>query len=416
LADYGLASSFSQYKLTPGYPPCNVVENKSGDYAKNWFWGYNVIGGSFTMLTSICSTCLNDRLNCNNDWSDGCEVSTKGEDINNCGACGNKCGDGQICDFGTCEDYNLPILDNLEIIPDCLEVINKYGYKEYFCHSNYFDEASSNFTINVTIASDDHNILDVCRNTNAIRIKFVHINSRNNVEDVSSTRERAECIVTRMKRLKEGFDYCTFRCNFTVDKPFFTKTKVRSYFYKYDGENLWNITEIRFYNGYNLIAKSDLDPENNLIRDDKQVRFIKDLPNTGCEILDASVDTVTCTGMPQPDGTKKCLLGDKVKVSVKMNAKCDALSIKKVKFDLSEGSDSGQEGMLPITGSVVEDGCYMELSTDPTDPREKLFCSPDGTDNNCSGLIYLHDVSPNCFNKKLNASYVEIYNIIHGSI
>ena len=51
---------------------------------------------------SVCSIACNaGYANCNNNAADGCEVSTS-NDVNNCGSCGNKCGNGATCVAGAC--------------------------------------------------------------------------------------------------------------------------------------------------------------------------------------------------------------------------------------------------------------------------------------------------------------------------
>ena len=46
-------------------------------------------------------SCVNGYDNCNGLDSDGCEVN-KNIDVNNCGGCGNKCGQNSVCNNGTC--------------------------------------------------------------------------------------------------------------------------------------------------------------------------------------------------------------------------------------------------------------------------------------------------------------------------
>ena len=64
-------------------------------------------GGScgFCGNNSICSNnkcvCKTGYANCNNDFSDGCEIN-KNTDVNNCGSCRNSCGVNAICSNGSC--------------------------------------------------------------------------------------------------------------------------------------------------------------------------------------------------------------------------------------------------------------------------------------------------------------------------
>ena len=49
-----------------------------------------------------CDACAADYCNNDGNLDNGCEIYTKGTDVNNCGACGNVCGAGQACSNGTC--------------------------------------------------------------------------------------------------------------------------------------------------------------------------------------------------------------------------------------------------------------------------------------------------------------------------
>ncbi|MFA5625452.1 MAG: hypothetical protein WC966_10440 [Bradymonadales bacterium] len=49
-----------------------------------------------------CGVCALGFANCNNDWSDGCEVNVWVNDVNNCGDCGASCAPGEQCINGRC--------------------------------------------------------------------------------------------------------------------------------------------------------------------------------------------------------------------------------------------------------------------------------------------------------------------------
>jgi hypothetical protein len=47
--------------------------------------------------------CDNNYVNCDGDWSNGCEINTN-NDTNNCGICGNSCDDGNVCTTDVCSE------------------------------------------------------------------------------------------------------------------------------------------------------------------------------------------------------------------------------------------------------------------------------------------------------------------------
>ncbi len=51
---------------------------------------------------SACGTCAANYCDADGNMDNGCEVSAKGNDVNNCGACGNKCASDQVCKSGSC--------------------------------------------------------------------------------------------------------------------------------------------------------------------------------------------------------------------------------------------------------------------------------------------------------------------------
>ncbi|MFA4953039.1 MAG: hypothetical protein WC584_02345 [Candidatus Pacearchaeota archaeon] len=54
-------------------------------------------------VTKTCLACSAENLNCDGEVANGCEIN-KNNDINNCGFCGNVCGDGRYCNQGICSD------------------------------------------------------------------------------------------------------------------------------------------------------------------------------------------------------------------------------------------------------------------------------------------------------------------------
>ncbi len=58
-------------------------------------------GATCAVTGCAIGTCNAGFANCDNNASNGCEVSTL-SDRNNCGACGNACGAGQVCSNGAC--------------------------------------------------------------------------------------------------------------------------------------------------------------------------------------------------------------------------------------------------------------------------------------------------------------------------
>ncbi len=71
-----------------------------------WMCGPSVTPANtgWTCQSAACSLQCKPRYgNCNDDFcGDGCETDL-GSDPKNCGACGNVCGDGQRCVFGSCQ-------------------------------------------------------------------------------------------------------------------------------------------------------------------------------------------------------------------------------------------------------------------------------------------------------------------------
>jgi hypothetical protein len=53
-------------------------------------------------LGHCVSFCIPSMGNCNNDESDGCETALLSTDYKNCGACGHRCADNEVCTLGTC--------------------------------------------------------------------------------------------------------------------------------------------------------------------------------------------------------------------------------------------------------------------------------------------------------------------------
>jgi hypothetical protein len=49
----------------------------------------------------VITQCAPGFADCNGNPADGCEANLN-SDRNNCGACGNHCLSGQICDTGVC--------------------------------------------------------------------------------------------------------------------------------------------------------------------------------------------------------------------------------------------------------------------------------------------------------------------------
>jgi hypothetical protein len=55
---------------------------------------------AYCLDTGTCE-CDSDQTNCNNDWSDGCEINLM-TDSSNCGSCGVVCGKNSYCSNGNC--------------------------------------------------------------------------------------------------------------------------------------------------------------------------------------------------------------------------------------------------------------------------------------------------------------------------
>lgn len=75
--------------------------------------GQQLCGDSCLDLNALhmedCETCSKDYCNLDGSFSNGCELSVKGSDVNNCGACGKKCGNNQTCESGVCTD--VPVVE-----------------------------------------------------------------------------------------------------------------------------------------------------------------------------------------------------------------------------------------------------------------------------------------------------------------
>ncbi len=75
--------------------------------------GTQLCGESCLNLVALnmedCSSCSNGFCNANGSWADGCELNAKANDVNNCGACGKKCGGNQTCEAGVCTD--IPVVE-----------------------------------------------------------------------------------------------------------------------------------------------------------------------------------------------------------------------------------------------------------------------------------------------------------------
>ena len=67
-----------------------------------------------------CSSCAENYCDIDGNLANGCEVSAKGNDANHCGACGNVCGDGMVCDQGACivpyESHRMLVVDASELM------------------------------------------------------------------------------------------------------------------------------------------------------------------------------------------------------------------------------------------------------------------------------------------------------------
>ncbi|MFA5625530.1 MAG: hypothetical protein WC966_10835 [Bradymonadales bacterium] len=67
---------------------------------------------------SSCGVCSAGYANCNENWSDGCEIQLWGSDPNNCGACAKQCTLPSVCIAGQCggsgcaDDEHLCYYDN----------------------------------------------------------------------------------------------------------------------------------------------------------------------------------------------------------------------------------------------------------------------------------------------------------------
>jgi hypothetical protein len=65
---------------------------------------YAHAGATCTSGTCDIGACSTGYGDCANGPIDGCETYIKGNDMNNCGACNNKCKVGQICSSGVCNE------------------------------------------------------------------------------------------------------------------------------------------------------------------------------------------------------------------------------------------------------------------------------------------------------------------------
>ncbi len=311
----------------------------------------------------------------------------KSEDIHSvfdCAGCGGNnqvdfCGSG-IC-FGTsgyayCKNCKIDHIGVSPVLPECWISENQ----EYVCNENS--------KINISLKTGYQN------ECNSIKCIKVYLSSPKTKRLVISKRI---CFNT----VGQSTDINT---SFFVNSSYFSSPEVRRLFDpKY---NPWNITQIYIYNTTDnyvqFIGRSTSLGFNSLPINFSEAQAP---PGPECEIKSAFVDTKFCTGMPQPDGTKKCFEGDKINISITINDLCYRSILKEIKVDLSE--ESGEEWGLPITGYAIFEGCSMTLGAPDSGA---LRCGVYGTDKICWGYATLSDVSPECFNKPLNASYVAVYN------
>jgi hypothetical protein len=92
----------------------------------------------------VLGVCNVGFFDCNNNPQDGCEVAV-GTDVNNCGTCGNKCGNGLVCINGgcTCAKCNFPnaassCVNNVCVMGACVQ-----GFGD--CNKNPNDGCEVNF-------------------------------------------------------------------------------------------------------------------------------------------------------------------------------------------------------------------------------------------------------------------------------
>ncbi|GEM_PF-2383365 len=52
---------------------------------------------------SSCDSCAEGYCDTDGNLANGCEVNSKGNDVSNCGACGNVCNGGEVCENGSCK-------------------------------------------------------------------------------------------------------------------------------------------------------------------------------------------------------------------------------------------------------------------------------------------------------------------------
>ncbi len=376
----------------------------------------------FTYCYCLDNACKSGYGNCNQDAKDGCETNTQ-SDVNNCGDCGVRCASGLVCNKGEC---GIPESEKVvaDPEPDCiLDEVNGV----YKCESFNLRSGGDKVSVSVDVSDLDKSSSSWQKyvNTNheyGLRIFFSTIRvdkyGKSGDEDFYSTTPTKNCIYSESndKKIKH------FICDFSFDYSMFSPTvlkKLTGTYSRWEGSTLtpWNITKVKIIdeNGDVLKVRGVYAEYNsaNFIKGGNgfNITALPAPPSPECKILSASVDTRFCSGTKLSDGTKKCLEGDNLNITVKVikePSECLVRLNDKIEIDLSEDSGSGGWGGItgyPIFGDPGEE-CSMSISA----PDTHLICNIFGDREICFGNATITNVAPECFNKLLNATYVGVYH------
>ena len=93
----------------------------------------HVTGVACSGGTCVITSCSAGWDDCDDDYSNGCEIQINDADVNNCGACGNYCPGGRTCDNGVCSQCPAGQTDCDGVCVDTSTDINNCGDCGNYC-------------------------------------------------------------------------------------------------------------------------------------------------------------------------------------------------------------------------------------------------------------------------------------------